>query len=162
MLRSLTRQQRIALMAVVAVNAFILITAAVLLFTDEPPQRLEWPDVGAPCESNAALAFRQRGVAASVSITRAAMLVTVDGPSAQAWDVFSATTQLATMGCGPYNLVRVDVPDPEGRPDARLILELTGPELQMWVDGQVDDGQLAERMRRQLYQTVPIASPTPH
>jgi hypothetical protein len=161
MLRSLTRQQRIALIAFVAVNAFIIIAAIVLLFADEPPQRLEWPDLGAPCEANAALAFRQRGVAASVSITRAAMLVTVDGPSAQAWDVFSATTRLAVMGCGPYNLIRVDVPDPEGRPDARLILELTGPELQLWVDGQLDDGQLAERMRRKLYQTLPFAAPTP-
>ena len=161
MLRSLTRQQRIALIAFVAVNAFIIIAAIVLLFADEPPQRLEWPDLGAPCEANAALAFRQRGVAASVSITRAAMLVTVDGPSTQAWDVFSATTRLAAMGCGPYNLIRVDVPDPEGRPDARLILELTGPELQMWVGGQLDDGQLAERMRRQLYQTLPFATPAP-
>ena len=161
MLRSLTRQQRIALIAIVAVNAFILIAAVILLFTDEPPQRMEWPDLGAPCEANAALAFRQRGVAASVSITREAMLVTVDGPSAQAWDVFSATTRLATLGCGPYNLIRVDVPDPEGRPDARLILELTGPELQMWMGRQLDDGQLAERMRRQLYQTLPFATPAP-
>ena len=161
MLRSLTRQQRIALIAVVAVTAIILTAAVVLLFTDVPPQRLEWPDLGAPCEANAALTFRQRGVAASVAITREAMLVTVDGPSAQAWDVFSATTRLATMGCGPYNLVRVDVPDPEGRPGARLILELTGPELQLWAGSQLDDGQLAERMRRQLYQTLPFATPTP-
>ena len=72
-----------------------------------------------------------------------------------------ATTRLAALGCGPYNLVRVDVPDPEGRPDARLILELTGPELQLWVDGQLDDGQLAERMRRKLYQTLPFTAPTP-
>jgi hypothetical protein len=161
MLRSLTRQQRIALIAVVAINAFILTAAVVLLFTDEPPQRLEWPDLGAPCEANAALAFRQRGVAASVSITREAMLVAVNGPSAQAWDVFSATTRLAALGCGPYNLIRVDVPDPEERPNVRLYYELTGPELQLWVDGQINDGQLAERMRRQLYQALPFATPAP-
>lgn len=161
MFQSLTRQQRLILIAGTAIIAIIFIGAILLLLTDQPPQALPWPDLGAPCEANAALAFRQRGVAASVSITREAMLVTVDGPSAQAWDVFSATTRLAAMGCGPYNLIRVDVPDPEGRSDARLILELTGPELQMWVGGQLDDGQLAERMRRQLYQTVPIATPTP-
>jgi hypothetical protein len=161
MLRSLTRQQRLALIAGVAVIAGIFLAAVLLLFTDEPPQPLAWPDIGAPCEANAALAFRQQGVAASVSITREALLVTINGPSDQAWDVFSATTRLGTMGCGPYNLIRVDVPDPEGRLDVRLFYELTGPELQMWATGQLNDAQLAERMRRQMYQTVPFTTPTP-
>jgi hypothetical protein len=161
MFRSLTRQQRLALLAIAAINAFILIAAIVLLSTDQPPQRLEWPDIGAPCEANAALVFRQQGVAASVAITREALLVTVNGSSDQAWDVFSATTRLVTMGCGPYNLVRVDVPDPEGRRDVRLFYELTGLELQMWVEGQLNDAQLADRMRRQMYQAVPFVTPTP-
>ena len=161
MLRSLTRQQRLALIAAVTIIAFIFIAAIVLLLTDEPPPPLVWPDLNAPCEANAALAFRQQGVASSVSITREAMFVTVNGSSAQAWDVFSATTRLVPMGCGPYNLVRVDVPDPEGRSDVRLFYELTGPELQMWAAGQLNDAQLAERMRRQMYQTTPIATPTP-
>ncbi len=160
MFRSLTRQQRLALIAGVAVIAGIFLAAILLLLTDEPPQPLAWPDIGAPCEANAALAFRQQGVAASVSITREALLVTINGPSDQAWDVFSATTRLGTMGCGPYNLIRVDVPDPEGRPDVRLYYELTGPELQLWADGKLNDAQLAERMRRQMYQTSPIATPT--
>jgi hypothetical protein len=89
------------------------------------------------------------------------MLVTVDGPAAHAWDVFSATTRLAQTGCGPYNLIRVDVPDPEARPNVRLVLELTGPELQFWANGTLDDGQLAERMRRQVYVTVATPTPTP-
>ena len=161
MLRSLTRQQRLALIASAAIIAGIFLAVMLLLLTDEPPQPLAWPDVGAPCEANAALAFRQQGVAASVSITREALLVTVNGSSDQAWDVFSATTRLGTMGCGPYNLIRVDVPDPEGRPDVRLYYELTGQELQLWVEGQLNDAQLAERMRRQMYQTSPIATPTP-
>ncbi len=144
-----------------AIIAFIFIAALVLLFTDEPPQPLAWPDLGARCEVNAALAFRQQGVASSVAITREALLVTIDGSSDQAWDVFSATTRLTSMGCGPYNLVRVDVPDPDGRPDVRLLYELTGPELQMWVEGKLTDAQLAERMRRQMYQTVPFLTPTP-
>jgi hypothetical protein len=161
MLRSLTRQQRLALIAGTAIIAGVFLTAILLLVTDEPPQPLAWPDTGAPCEANAALAFRQQGVAASVSITREALLVTVSGSSDQAWDVFSATTRLAALGCGPYNLIRVDVPDPEGRADVRLSYELTGPELQRWAEGQLNDAQLAERMRRQMYQTVPFATPTP-
>ncbi len=161
MFRSLNRQQRLILLASSAIIAVILISAILLVLTDQPSPALPWPDVGAPCEANAALAFRQQGVAASVSITREALLVTVDGPSSQAWDVFSATTRLATTGCGPYNLVRVDVPDPDGRPDVRLFYELTGKELQLWAAGQLDDGQLAERMRRQMYQSIPLATPTP-
>jgi hypothetical protein len=161
MFRSLTRQQRVILVASTAIIAIIFLSAILLLLTDQPPQALPWPDLGAPCEANAALVFRQQGVASSVSITRAALLVTVSESSDQAWDVFSATTRLAAMGCGPYNLVRVDVPDPDGRPDVRLFYELTGPELQMWVEGKLNDAQLAERMRRQMYQTVPFVTPTP-
>jgi hypothetical protein len=161
MLRSLSRQQRLTLLGGAALIAVIFLAAILLLLTDEPPQRLEWPDIGAPCEANAALAFRQQGVAASVSITRSALLITIYGSSDQAWDVFSATTRLAAMGCGPYNLVRVDVPDPDGRPAVRLYYELTGPELQLWAEGKINDAQLAERMRRQMYQTVPFLTPTP-
>lgn len=158
---SLSRSQRIALIAVVAVNAIILTGAFILLSSPEPVEPVVWPDIGAPCEAYAASSFRQLNVAASVAITRQAMLVTVNGPSSQAWDVFSTTTALAKLGCGPYNLVRVDVPDPDGRPNVRLIYELTGLELQRWADGESTDVQLAERMRRQVYQTSPLATPTP-
>ena len=149
------------LIASTVIIAVIFLSAILLLLTDQPPQALPWPDLGAPCEANAALVFRQQGVASSVSITREALLVTVNGSSDQAWDVFSATTRLAGMGCGPYNLVRVDVPDPDGRSDVRLSYELTGLELQLWAEGQLNDAQLAERMRRQMYQTVPFVTPTP-
>ena len=161
LLGSLTRQQRIALIAIIVMNAIIFIAAFVLLSGDAPPEPVIWPDTGAPCEAYAAASFRQQNVAASVTITREAMLVTVDGPSTQAWDVFSVTARLAALGCGPYNLVRVDVPDPDGRPNVRLIYELTGPELQAWLDGKSSDVQLAERMRRQVYQTAPLVTPTP-
>jgi len=161
MFRSLTRQQRLIVITGTVMIALIFLGAILLLLFDQPPQALPWPDLGAPCEANAALVFRQQGVASSVSITREALLVTVSGSSDQAWDVFSATTRLAAMNCGPYNLVRVDVPDPDGRPDVRLYYELTGPELQLWAEGKLNDAQLAERMRRQMYQTEPIATPTP-
>jgi hypothetical protein len=161
LLGSLTRHQRIALISVIVMNAVIFIAAFVLLSGDSPPEPVIWPDVGAPCEAYAAASFRQQNVAASVTITREALLVTVDGPSTQAWDVFSVTARLATLGCGPYNLVRVDVPDPDGRPNIRLMYELTGPELQLWLDGKSNDVELAQRMRRQVYQTAPLVTPTP-
>ncbi len=161
LIESLTRQQRIALIAVIVLNAVIFIAAFILLSGQTPPEPLIWPDTGAPCEAYAAASFRQQNVAASVTITREAMFVTIDGPSTQAWDVFSITARIATLGCGPYNLVRVDVPDPDGRPNVRLIYELTGPELQLWLDGKSSDVDLAERMRRQVYQTAPPVTPTP-
>jgi hypothetical protein len=161
MFRSLTRQQRLVVITGAVVIALIFLSAIALLIFDQPPQALPLPDLGAPCEANAALLFRQNGVASSVSITREALLVTLSGASDQAWDVFSATTRLAAIGCGPYNLIRVDVPDPDGRPDVRLYYELTGPELQLWAEGKLNDAQLAERMRRQMYQTAPFVTLTP-
>ena len=158
---SLTRQQRSALIAVIVLNAVVFIAAFILLSGETPPEPLIWPDIGAPCEAYAAASFRQHNVAASVTITREAMLVAINGPSTQAWDVFSATARIAALGCGPYNLVRVDVPDPDGRPNVRLIYELTGPELQLWLDGKSSDVELAQRMRRQVYQTAPPVTPTP-
>lgn len=158
---SLTRQQRLLVVAIIAINGVILVALLLFVLTDETPPPLAWPDIYAPCENRAAQDLRQQGVAASITITNQAMLVTVDGPSAQAWEVFSTTTELAQLGCGPYNLIRVDVPDPEARPNVRLVLELTGPELQYWAEGVLNDAQLAERMRRQVYITTGPITPTP-
>lgn len=157
-LSTLSRRRRLALLLVGLLNVLVLGGLLLIVLADAPPPltTITAPDNSAQCEANAALGLRQRGVAASVAITRQVLLVTVIGPdAAAAWDVFSATVQLAAIHCGPYNLIRIDVPDPEQRPTYRLVLELTGPELQAWADGRLTDGQLAERTRRQLYQTAP-------
>lgn len=157
LLSTLSRRRRLALLLVGVLNVLVF-GGLLLVLTDTPlpPAATTTPDNSSQCEANAALGLRQRGVAASVAITRQVLLITVIGPdAAAAWDVFSATVQLAAIHCGPYNLIRVDVPDPEQRPTYRLVLELTGPELQAWADGRLTDGQLAERTRRQLYQTAP-------
>jgi hypothetical protein len=158
LLSTLSRRQRLALLLVGLLNVLVLGGLLLLVLTDAPLPLTATtdPDNSAQCEANAALRLRQRGVAASVAITQQILLVTVIGPdAAAAWDVFSATVQLTSIKCGPYNLIRVDVPDPDQRPAYRLVLELTGPELQAWADGRLTDGQLAERTRRQLYQTAP-------
>lgn len=160
-LTAFSRQQRLVLLAVVLLNAAVLGGLLIILNNPLPPEVALTlpPDNALVCESNAALALRQRGVAASVTITNLALFASVNGPSAAAWDVFSVTHKLSQDGCGPYNLIRVDVPDPEGRTGARLILELTGQEIQLWADGRLTDGQLSERTRRSLYQAAPIAFP---
>lgn len=161
-LDKLTRQQKILLVVLAVFNLLVFILA-VLVLTDMPPAPIEpaGPDNSAQCEEDAAFSLRQQGVAASVAITNATLLVNVIAPdAAAAWDVFSTTIKLAHAGCGPYNLIRVDVPDPDRRPNTRLILELTGPEIQVWADGKLSDGQLSERTRRTIYQTAPIPIPT--
>jgi hypothetical protein len=157
-LSTLSRRRRLTLLLVGLLNALVFGGLLLLVLTDTPlpPAAITTPDNSAQCEASAALGLRQRGVAASVAITQQTLLITVIGPdAAAAWEVFSATVQLAAIHCGPYNLIRVDVPDPDQRPAYRLVLELTGPELQAWADGRLTDGQLAERTRRQLYQTAP-------
>ena len=162
--RALSRRQTGVLIGAVLLNLAVLAMLAVLLSTP-PPVSLPVTDdtaANATCEAAAALSLRQQGVAASIVITRQTLLVNVTGPdAAAAWNVFSSTAQLLNAGCGPFNLVRVDVPDPAGRPDMRLVLELTGPEVELWATGQLDDAQLSDRTRRQLYQTAPAGPPTP-
>ncbi|MBI5564495.1 MAG: hypothetical protein HY870_06345 [Chloroflexi bacterium] len=161
---SLSRKQVIAVAVIAVLNVLVLGGLVVLLTTEELPPSLALtpgPDNNAQCEASAALGLRQQGVAASVSITDSALFVNVIGPdAAAAWDVFSVTARLSQFNCGPYNLVRVDVPDPAGQADTRLVLELTGPEVEHWATGQLTDGQLSERMRRLQYQTrAPADSP---
>ncbi len=161
-IRALPRRQRILLISIAVFNIAVLILLALVLFTDQPAEPIATlTENNQQCEETAALNLRQNGVAASVTITNQALLVRVDGPSAEAWDVFSVTTRLVPLGCGPYNLVRVDVPDPQDRPTVRMTLELTGRELQYWATGVLNDAQLADRMRRQLYPIEVEATPTP-
>ena len=161
LIESLTRQQRIALIAVIVMNAVIFIAAFVLLLGDTPPEPVIWPDTGAPCEAYAATSFRQQNVAASVTITREAMLVTIDGPSTQAWDVFSVTARIASSG------LRALQPRARGCARSRwatqrpLDLRTHRAGTATWLDGKSSDVQLAERMRRQVYQTAPPVTPTP-
>jgi hypothetical protein len=162
---ALSRRQKQVLAIAALINLAILGALVALLQTDAPPEapsRALGPDNAFQCEGDIASHLRQQNVAASVSITRQVMYVDVLGPdAAAAWDAFSVTAQLTQANCGPYDLVRVEVPDPERRPNTRLVLELTGLELQAWAEGKLSDGQLADRMRRSLYQTVPPPSITP-
>jgi hypothetical protein len=159
----LSRKQIITVAAIAVLNLIVLGGLVLLLTTEDPVPALVLtpaPDNNAQCEATAALTLRQQGVAASVSITNSALIANVTGPAAAAaWDVFSMTAKLSRLNCGPYNLVRVDVPDPTGQADTRLVLELTGLEVDYWATGQLTDGQLSERMRRLQYQTHQTAAP---
>ena len=162
-LSSLTRQQKITLLIFALLNVFILGALFVLVLA-EPTPAVELPaapDNSLDCAEKAAVALRQRSVAASVSlIDNQTLEVHVTGPdAAAAWEVFSMTVRLAQADCGPYPLIHVDVPDPEGHPDTRLMMELTWPQIESWAAGKFDDGQLSQMMRRSTYQVAPIPTP---
>jgi hypothetical protein len=158
-LSSLTRRQRLTLGAIAAFNFIVLGALAVLLLSNTPlpVDQPSGPDNSADCEQSAALTLRQDGVAGTVSIVgRQLIQVNITGPDAgAAWNALSMTVKMVDAGCGPYNLIRVDVPDPDGRPNTRLLVELSWPEVEAWSKGKFDDGQLSERMRRRLYETTP-------
>jgi hypothetical protein len=156
-LSSLTRQQRLVLGAAFLFNVAILTTLIWLVSSTPPiapPPPIE-PNNTIECENNAALSLRQQGVSGSVTISGSESIqVYINGTHAgAAWNVFSTTTTLMTEACGPYQVVRVDVPDPDQRPKTRLRLEVNWPDVRAWADGSIDDGQLSDRMRRRLYQT---------
>jgi len=68
-----------------------------------------------------------------------------------AWDALAAAVTLPQMGCGPYPFVRVDVPDPNGQPGARLLVEVNWIDLRAWGQRELDDGELAARSKAAIY-----------
>lgn len=157
-LGSLTRQQRRVLGIAFLVNVVILGALIWLVFSTPAapiaPAPIA-PNNTVECEDDAALSLRQQSVSGSIYISGTESIqVFVDGTDAgAAWTVFSTTLALLNAGCGPYQTIRVDVPDPDQRPNTRLILEVSWPDAQAWATKQIDDGQLSDRMRRRLYQT---------
>jgi hypothetical protein len=157
-LGSLTRQQRLVLGAALLTNVAILGILIWLVFSSTiptiAPPPIE-PNNAIECENNAALSLRQQGVSGSIMISGSESIqVYINGADAgAAWNVFSTTATLLNYGCGPYQVVRVDVPDPDQRSNTRLRLEVSWLDVQAWANDLIDDGQLSERMRRQVYQT---------
>lgn len=158
-LNSLTRQQRLILGLALLLNVIVL-GVLVWLVTSSSSQPESFPQPTEPsntveCENNAALNLRQQGISGSITINRTESIqVYVDSSDAStAWNVFSTTMTLLRYNCGPYAIVRVNVPDPDQRPNLRLVLEVNWADVQSWANGSIDDGQLSDRMRRRVYQT---------
>lgn len=158
-LKSLTRQQRLILGLALLTNVIVLGVLVWLVtspsFQPEPLPQVTEPANTVECENNAALNLRQQGISGSITINRTESIqVYVDSSDAStAWNVFSTTMTLLRYNCGPYAVVRVDVPDPDQRPNLRLVLEVNWADVQAWANGSMDDGQLSNRMRRRVYQT---------
>ena len=158
-LSSLTRQLRWVLGAALVFNVIVLgVLIWLVVSTAAEPLPLVTslgPSNTIECENNAALNLRQQGVSGSVTISGSHSLQVFinDTNASAAWTVFSTTLTLLKFNCGPYSIVRVDVPDPNLRPNTRLILDVNSTDIQAWSNNTLDDGQLSDRMRRRLYQT---------
>jgi hypothetical protein len=68
-----------------------------------------------------------------------------------AWDALPLALALPDAGCGPYPVARVDVPDPRGQSGARLLVEVSWIDLRAWGKGELDDGELAARLKTASY-----------
>jgi hypothetical protein len=80
-------------------------------------------------------------------------------PAEAAWDALAAAVTLSQMGCGPYPFVRVDVPDSNGQPGARLMVEVNWVDVRAWGQRELDDGELAARSKATIYFSPQFALP---
>ena len=71
--------------------------------------------------------------------------------SEAAWDALAAALAVPDAGCGPYPTMRVDVPDPNGPPGGRLLVQVNWIDLRAWGKGELDDGELASRVTATTY-----------
>ncbi len=79
--------------------------------------------------------------------------------SETAWDAMASALALPEGGCGPYRLLRVDVPDPDEQPGRRMLVEVSWIDLRAWGRGELDDGELAARLKATTYVRPEIIRP---
>ncbi len=117
------------------------------------------PDVSVACQAEAASALTRREVAGTVAIRADGSVdftISGDDPS-DAWDAFAVSVELAANRCGPYDPIRVDVPDPSSIPGLRLVVEARWADVQAWAQGRLDDETLSGRATRSTYQRADSA-----
>ena len=162
---TLSTRQRNALIGMGVANAIVLLALAVLLIAPAP-QPIELatptPDTNIACRAAAARALAERRVAGTITIHADQSIDFVLGGEdpASAWDAFAVSTELLSRGCGPYDPIRVDVPDPSLIPHQRLVVEARWDDVQAWSAGRISDNALSDRARRSTY-TQPASPAQP-
>ena len=158
---SLTRKQIITLVALFAGDVALLLigfmivrgTAPVGAATSTPPANCQAIGAELLAVHNLAGAARldaDGGLRFELSGRDAAGLL-LPRASEVAWDALPLALALPDAGCGPYPTVRVDVPDPSGQPGGRLLVEVNWIDLRAWGKGELDDGELAARVKTVSY-----------
>ncbi|HJW84651.1 MAG TPA: hypothetical protein VJ754_10145 [Anaerolineae bacterium] len=153
----LSARQRRVLLGLGLANLFVLIAAGALFLTPEPaPQPVHAPappETTLTCRTAAARALADLGVAGTIALRADSSIEFViggDDPT-DAWDAFAVSAEIGEHGCGPYDPIRVDLPDPSLAPDHRLVVEARWADVKAWSLGQIDDEALSSRARRSAY-----------
>jgi hypothetical protein len=164
MWRTLSSRQRSALIGLGLANLILLVAIAALALSPAPgttPTVTPLPLHAAnACQAEAARALAKQNIAGIVAIRDDGSIdFTMSGDDpADAWVGFAISAELPKLGCGPYNPIRVDAPDPSRIANRRLVVEASWLDVQAWSQGHIDDAALSERMTRASY-TRPDLSP---
>ena len=161
-LAGLTRRQ-ILLLAVLFVGDVTLLVVGFLIVREPAPVSTAPTSASqASCQSIGAQLLAGRNLAGTARLdTDGALRFELSGSdlsghplpraSDAAWDALAAAPALPDAGCGPYPLVRVDVPDPGGQLGGRLLVEVDWIDLRAWSKRELDDGELAARVKATSY-----------
>ncbi len=159
----LSSRQRRVLIGLGLANAMLLIALGALALAPAPnpisSEPAPLPDPHNACRTIATSALAERDVAGTIAIRAGDSIdfrLSGDDPAA-AWSALAAAADLPARGCGPYDLVRIDVPDPSLALNLRLVVEARWADVLAWSQGRLDDAALSERMARSTY--VQPASP---
>ena len=158
---NLNRIQRIVLAALCVADAALL-SAGFLIVREAPPANAAVPALLPNCQQLGAEQLLQHNLAGATRLDADGGLRfelsgqdaagrLVPRASEAAWEALRAGLALPDVGCGPFSLLRVDVPDPSGLPGARLLVEVNWIDLRAWGKGELDDGELAARAVTQTY-----------
>jgi len=157
MWKTLSARQRRVLIGLALANLVLLATMGVLTLSPTaatlPTGTRVAPGTNIACQTIAARALADRRVAGTIVVHADGSIdftISGDDPTA-AWDAFAASAELVERGCGPYDPVRVDVPDPSLIPGLRLVVEARWTDVQAWWQGRIDDGALSDRAARTTY-----------
>jgi len=159
---ALSTRQRSLLIGLAIGNLVVLTAMSALLLAPEPAPITAPPppDTSLGCRSAAARALTERDIAGSVTIRADGSIdfaLSGDDP-ADAWEALAVSVELPAQGCGPYDPVRVDLPDPSLAPNRRLVVEARWADVTAWSLGRINDETLSERAARSTYVSAPLPS----
>jgi hypothetical protein len=161
---SLSTRQRRVLIGLGLANLTLLIVAGTFVLTPEPETSpIPTPTLSSQaieCRTIAARLLADHEVAGTIAVYSDGSIEFViggDDPTA-AWDSLAVSVEMTQRGCGPYDPIRVDVPDPSRVADRRLVVEARWIDVLAWSQGQIDDAKLSDRSKRTSYTRHPSAA----
>jgi hypothetical protein len=167
---SLSRRQIMVLAALFAADAAALVAGWMIVREPAPASAVLSTPGQASCQAIGAQLLAGRNLAGTARLDAdGALRLELSGADASghplpqaseaAWDALAVAPTLPSVGCGPFPSVRVDVPDPSGQPGGRLLVEVSWIDLRAWGQHELDDGELAARIKAFSYAQPEIIRP---